>query len=139
MDKNKIKKIIYIIIFIIWLILTILLVTKENKYVNDLKILKDVNHVNKVINDYFINYGAYPRAEDNTLLKNSILCDLGFNDCGKIFFNFNNKIESNIYYTKIEDGFLIQFKTKKDNKYLECENKKGCNFSLDNNGVLKKY
>ncbi|MCF7795468.1 hypothetical protein K9M42_00010 [Patescibacteria group bacterium] len=139
MNKNKIKKIIYISTFIIWLILTILLVLKENKYVNDLKTLKEVNYVNKVINDYFINYGTYPKAEDNTLLKNSILCDLGFNDCGKIFFNFNNKIESNIYYTKIEDGFLIQFKTKKDNKYLECENKKGCNFSLDNKGDLKRY
>lgn len=139
MDKNKIKKIIYIGAFIIWLILTIIFVVKENKYVKDLKILKDVNYVNKVINDYFINYGNYPNSYDNLLLKNSTLCDLGFNNCGKVFFDFNSKIESNIYYTKTEEGFLIEFKTKKDNKYLECKNRKGCNFSINQNGKLEKY
>ncbi len=138
MNKNKIKKIIYITVFIIWLIFTILFITKENKYVKDLKILKDVNYVNKVINDYFINYGNYPESYDNLLLKNAVLCDLGFNNCGKVFFNFNNKIDSNIYYTKTEGGFLIQFKTKKDNKYLKCENRKGCNFSINQNGKLEK-
>lgn len=139
MDKNQIKKIIYIISFILWLIITIIVVTLENKYIKDLNTLKDINYVNKVINDYFINYGDYPNSEDNLLLKNSILCDLGFNNCGKVFFNFNEKISSNIYYTKIENGFFIQFKTKKDNKYLGCDDKKGCNFSINQNGKSEMY
>jgi hypothetical protein len=139
MDKKQIKKIIYITLLILWLIFTIILVSKENKYLKDLDTIKDINYTNKVINDYFINYGSYPDSENNLLLKNSILCDAGFNNCGKIFSDFNEKISSNIYYTKVENGFLIQFKTKKDNKYLECENKKGCDFSIDQNGNLKKY
>ncbi len=139
MNKKQIKKVIYIFSLILWFIITIVLVSIENKYLKDLNTLKDINYTNQVINNYFINYGSYPNAEDNTLLKTSVLCDLGFNDCGKIFFDFNGNITSNIYYTKIEDGFLIQFKTKKDNKYLGCENKNGCNFSINKNGKLERY
>ncbi|NCC70068.1 hypothetical protein EOM09_00595 [bacterium] len=139
MNKKQIKKIIYIFSLISWFITTIILVSIENKYLKDLEILKDINYTNQIINDYFINYGDYPNSENNILIKNSILCDLGFNNCGKIFFDFNSKIESNIYYTKIENDFLIQFKTKKDNKYLGCEDKKGCTFSINKNGNLEKY
>ena len=137
--KKKIIKVIYILLLIIWIIFTIKFYTTEKKYSDDLQILKEINNINNIINKYYIYYGDYPNSEDNLLINNSILCDLGFNSCGKLFFDFRNTLENNLYYTKIENNFFIQFKTKKDNKYLECENKKGCIFSINNSGILKRY
>ena len=137
--NKKIIKIIYLLLFIIWIIFTIKFYIIEKKYSDDLQILKEVNSISNVINKYYIHYGDYPNSENNLLINNSILCDLGFDNCGKLFFDFRNTVENNLYYTKVENDFFIQFKTKKDNKYLKCEDKKGCIFSIDSNGVLKKH
>jgi len=144
LENKKILKIsiISIITVVIFLCIYIVITSfnTSDKQAKGLIALSEVGDIRSILVKYHLQYGEYPKTNNDVVLNNMFLCNYSFynssKDCNNNFLLFK-KYSNNFTYEKNLDGldYSVKFYTNYDNKELGCihnkkEKKNGCMFRI---------